>query len=99
MSKVMVKNASSDLYDGVAVSNFLEYWEQRRYSDKKTAAWCRHCGEKKKHDELVGSHVIKTAGRDYNVYLVPCCDACNNYNNTDAFEVSEDDLIAAPLQH
>ncbi|GHV96422.1 hypothetical protein AGMMS50293_27420 [Spirochaetia bacterium] len=95
MRKIMVKNAPSDRYDEGAVSNFLEYWEQR-CSDKKDATWCRHCGEKKKHVELVGAHVIRTTGDDYNVYLVPSCEACNNYTNTDGFEVSEEDLIRAP---
>lgn len=72
-------------------SSWLDHWETNK---NLTAGYCRCCKVKIDHNSLVGGHVKKVDSIDNSYYIVPLCNSCNNYNNTDAFYVNEEDLVS-----
>lgn len=84
-----VKNMrdTSDLDPNGACSSWQEFWEvhmHRKFS-KCSRVGCQNPAE-------VGAHV-KDAYRVGVKYITPLCKACNNYTNTDVFEVADSDLL------
>ena len=68
-------------------SSWLDFWEK---SKGRKAGKCSniYCGQK----ASVGAHV-KIANGSNDWYIVPLCNACNNYNNDDDFCIDERDLV------
>ncbi len=85
----LVKNiqGSSDNtpYDGS--SSWKEYWEERK---GRKFSYCSHVGCFQLAE--VGGHVKKVHGTG-EWYIIPLCSKCNNYANTDPYEVNDADLL------
>lgn len=75
--------------------SWINHWDKNKYPDgSKWAGFCRACGNKFEHSDLVGGHVIKTNSSDTNRYIVPLCYSCNNKEPFE-FDVNSSDLISA----
>ena len=99
---IYVMNAPEEDYTKyVPNGGWLNYWRERcRYGD---ASFCRKCDSR---SNIIGGHV-EPCGLDNGkpcryineIYIVPLCSKCNNYNDpdyTEPFPVNEDDLVAVP---
>lgn len=64
-------------------TSWLDYWK------KQTGQNVFFCSKRTcSNTNLVGAHVQKAYSTDYNWYIVPICNSCNQKSSAEIFEVT-----------
>ncbi len=89
---MLIKNAKGHTYNSEVPARYdswLDYWEKNK-GVKANA--CSQCRDEYVSSDLLGGHVRSCFTG--NLYITPLCYGCNNYKNTELFDVYDFELVA-----